>query len=126
MKDCTEGKLVETLAIATKNSNTTLDDCIKRLKNAEEHLGVETFVYTDFAPLSFYFERKDAPESTYQTDLVTDDLLEAVRVTSKIAKATFLIFNEPDTMCVCCATNKASYYKKILCESKSRPFWVQT
>ena len=59
MKDLTEGKLNETLAIAKEKGNTTLDDCLNRLKTAEENLGVETFVSTDFAPLSFYFVRKD-------------------------------------------------------------------
>ena len=67
MKDCTNGKLVEALAIATKKENSTLKECLDRLKAAEQHLGVETNVMVDFAPLSFYFERIDKDGSRLRT-----------------------------------------------------------
>jgi len=59
MTDLTEGKLDEVLLVAKEKGNETLQNCLNALKQVDENLGTETQVFTDFAPLSFGFTRKD-------------------------------------------------------------------
>ena len=65
MKDCTNGKLQEALEFAKKMKNNSLQDCLDRLKKTEENYkqntgrDLVTYIYPDFAPLSFYFEKFD-------------------------------------------------------------------
>ena len=60
MKDLTEGKLQETLEFAKTIQNDSLQECLNHLESVDEiHEGIETRVYNDFAPKSFYFVRWD-------------------------------------------------------------------
>ena len=64
MVDLTEGKLDEALEYAKKIGDESLQSCLDRLKKTEETYEldgrpIQTNVSTDFAPLSFYFERHD-------------------------------------------------------------------
>jgi len=62
MKDMTQGKLKEALEAAQQMNNQSLQKCIDRLRETEKTYksqGKEciTEIFTDFAPLSFYFAR---------------------------------------------------------------------
>lgn len=69
MKDCTEGKLDESLAFAKERKDDSLQKCIDRLKQVEKNYNepplcendrlIDTNLFTDFAPHSFYFVRVD-------------------------------------------------------------------
>jgi len=64
MVDLTEGKLDEALEYAKKIGDESLQSCLDRLKKTEETYEldgrpIQINVSTDFAPLSFYFEKHD-------------------------------------------------------------------
>ena len=59
MKDLTEGILEKELEYAKSIGNDTLQQCIDRLKQADENMETETTICNDFAPRSFYFQRMD-------------------------------------------------------------------
>ena len=57
------------------------------------------------------------PETIYKIDMVADDLLEALRVASRISKKTYFLFNKEDMLNVYCKSEDAMYSKEIMCES---------
>lgn len=61
--------------------------------------------------------KKDIPDTKYKVDLVTDDILEAIRIASKISKNVYLSFEEPEELVVRCYNKNTEYKKKMLCES---------
>jgi len=59
---------------------------------------------------------KDIPETKYRADMVTDDLVEAMRVISRISKKVYLWFNE-DSLIMKGNNKDTSYQKEILIDS---------
>ena len=57
MKDLTLGELDKVLEIAKERKDDSLKKCLERLKLVDENCKTETHVFTDHAPLSFYFAR---------------------------------------------------------------------
>jgi len=62
MNDCTNVKLEETLAFAKERKDDSLQKCIDRLKQVEKNYkengqDIDTQIFIDFAPYSFYFCR---------------------------------------------------------------------
>jgi len=51
-----EERYRQALAHAEKTADTTLTECLERLKLWEANMGGEVTLSKDFAPLSFYFE----------------------------------------------------------------------
>lgn len=54
-----EERYNEAMAYAEKTGDTTLQDCLGRLKQYESGGDHEVILYRDFSPLSFYFELTD-------------------------------------------------------------------
>lgn len=57
MKDLTLGKLDEALEVATQRKDDSLQKCLDRLEQTDENCETITHIFTDHAPLSFYFAR---------------------------------------------------------------------
>lgn len=59
MKDLTNGELKRQLEYAKSIGDTSLQSCLDRLRVVEDkNDGIETSIFTDFAPRSFYFLRE--------------------------------------------------------------------
>lgn len=96
--------------------------CIKNLESYIEvyKLNDEILLITD--EYTFVLEDKkktvlkDIPETKYRADMVTDDLVEAMRVISRISKKVYLWFNE-DSLIMKGNNKDTSYQKEILIDS---------
>jgi hypothetical protein len=54
----TNGHLEKALEIAGQREDNSLINCLERLQNIDDVQKTTTIISNDFAPLSFYFERK--------------------------------------------------------------------
>ena len=64
MKDLTEGKLDEALKYVESIKDDSLKNCLSRL----EYDNIEVDITNDFAPLSFYFVRKNKKTGEYRNN----------------------------------------------------------
>lgn len=62
MKDLTEGKLEAALVFAKSIGTETLEWAIEHIKDMDKMYPQETTIMNDFAPHSFYFEKKSLNE----------------------------------------------------------------
>lgn len=62
MKDLTEGKLESALVFAKSIGTESLERAVEHIKNMDELYPQETTIMNDFAPHSFYFEKKSLNE----------------------------------------------------------------
>jgi hypothetical protein len=58
INDLTNGDLEKAIKLSRKLKNQSLIKCLQRLKKINHLHNYEHFIYSDFAPYSFYFIRK--------------------------------------------------------------------